>query len=146
MEETTYIVEYDSNNSGGSWWLSDEDWKALEDAGWTVMWGAKDFCNDKFRMSFEKKTAPDTCPENKCHGHRRAESYAEMVAKGDDFRYMGALAREATIEVVAYSETLAEGVAETWWEEALPGEDAKAEGCNCCGRPHNFYAAKKDDR
>lgn len=31
-------VEYSSNNSGGSWWLSDSDWKALEDAGWTVDW------------------------------------------------------------------------------------------------------------
>jgi len=33
-----YRVEYSSNNSGGSWWLSDSDWKALEDAGWDVDW------------------------------------------------------------------------------------------------------------
>lgn len=32
------IVEYSSNNSGGSWWLSDEDWLALEKAGWNVEW------------------------------------------------------------------------------------------------------------
>jgi len=32
------IVEYTSNNSGGSWWLTDEDWKNLEKAGWTVDW------------------------------------------------------------------------------------------------------------
>lgn len=31
-------IEYRSNNSGGSWWLSDEDWKALEAAGWDVQW------------------------------------------------------------------------------------------------------------
>lgn len=31
-------VEYSSNNSGGSWWLSDEDWLALEAAGWEVNW------------------------------------------------------------------------------------------------------------
>lgn len=31
-------VEYDSNNSGGSWWLEDKDWTALEKAGWTVKW------------------------------------------------------------------------------------------------------------
>lgn len=31
-------VEYDSNNSGGRWWLEDEDWKALEKAGWEVEW------------------------------------------------------------------------------------------------------------
>lgn len=29
-------VTYSSNNSGGSWWLSDEDWRALEAAGWTL--------------------------------------------------------------------------------------------------------------
>lgn len=33
-------VEYDSNNSGGSWWLTDENWKALEAAGWEVEWYA----------------------------------------------------------------------------------------------------------
>ena len=31
-------VEYITNNSGGSWWLSDDDWKALEAAGWKVEW------------------------------------------------------------------------------------------------------------
>lgn len=31
-------LEYTSNNSGGSWWLSDDDWLALEKAGWTVNW------------------------------------------------------------------------------------------------------------
>jgi len=31
-------LHYSSNNSGGSWWLSDDDWRALESAGWTVHW------------------------------------------------------------------------------------------------------------
>ena len=31
-------VEYDSNNSGGHWWLKDEHWLALEKAGWKVDW------------------------------------------------------------------------------------------------------------
>lgn len=31
-------VIYRSNNSGGYWWLEDEDWKALESAGWVVEW------------------------------------------------------------------------------------------------------------
>lgn len=35
-----YEVEYSSNNSGGVWWLTDEDWKALEEAGWEVDWYA----------------------------------------------------------------------------------------------------------
>lgn len=32
------VVWYSTNNSGGEWWLSDEDWKALEAAGWEVDW------------------------------------------------------------------------------------------------------------
>lgn len=31
-------VTYRSNNSGGSWWLTDKNWKALEEAGWKVDW------------------------------------------------------------------------------------------------------------
>ena len=38
----TGYVEYRSNNSGGSWWLKDKDWKALEKAGWEVKWIAND--------------------------------------------------------------------------------------------------------
>lgn len=31
-------VEYSSNNSGGKWWLTPQDWKNLEAAGWEVEW------------------------------------------------------------------------------------------------------------
>lgn len=31
-------LSYSSNNSGGDWWLTDANWKALEDAGWKVDW------------------------------------------------------------------------------------------------------------
>lgn len=31
-------IEYSSNNSGGSFWLSNDDWLALEAAGWEVDW------------------------------------------------------------------------------------------------------------
>lgn len=34
-------VRYSSNNSGGSWWLADDQWKALEAAGWEVEWYKK---------------------------------------------------------------------------------------------------------
>jgi hypothetical protein len=33
-------VEYSSNNSGGSFWLSDNDWYSLAEAGWDVEWAA----------------------------------------------------------------------------------------------------------
>lgn len=32
------LVKYRSNNSGGDWWLKDEDWLAPEKAGWRVSW------------------------------------------------------------------------------------------------------------
>ncbi len=32
------LVKYSSNNSGGRWWLTDENWLALEAAGWKVRW------------------------------------------------------------------------------------------------------------
>jgi hypothetical protein len=35
-----YVV-YNSKNSGGKWWLDDDDWKALEKAGWVVDWRNK---------------------------------------------------------------------------------------------------------
>lgn len=38
----TNKVRYSSHPSGGSWWLSDEDWRALEAAGWEVGWCAED--------------------------------------------------------------------------------------------------------
>lgn len=30
-------VEYDTNNSGGSYWLKNNDWEALRNAGWLLM-------------------------------------------------------------------------------------------------------------
>ena len=35
-------VQYHSSNSGGEWWLSDNDWRKLEENGWDVNWIAKD--------------------------------------------------------------------------------------------------------
>jgi len=32
------VVIYDSNNSGGDWWLTDQNWKDLQTAGWFVNW------------------------------------------------------------------------------------------------------------
>ena len=33
------IVIYNSNDSGGRWWLTAKHWEALEEAGWNVHWG-----------------------------------------------------------------------------------------------------------
>lgn len=55
------IVEYSSNNSGGSWWLSDKHWLALEAAGWRVEWGGEYFCHNKH--SFCESERPAGKPE-----------------------------------------------------------------------------------
>jgi len=31
-------VRYSSNNSGGYWWVTDNDWLELENNGWVVEW------------------------------------------------------------------------------------------------------------
>jgi len=31
-------IVYRSNNSGGYWWLGDDQWRALEAAGWSIEW------------------------------------------------------------------------------------------------------------
>lgn len=93
-------VRYKSNNSGGSWWLKDDDWKALEAAGWQVEWSKDEEWKD-----------------------------------ADGVRWLGALAAAAVSPDV---ESVDVAIAE--WER-VTGQDAGAEGCNCCGSPHSFYEA-----
>lgn len=38
MSDKKNTIVYRSNNSGGSWWLTDANWLALEKAGWNVDW------------------------------------------------------------------------------------------------------------
>jgi len=71
-------VQFSENNSGGSWWLNEEQYQALRDGGWTV------------------------------EDHRATKEF----------------------------NTLEEGVEE--WER-LTGEDSDTLGCECCGRPYQFY-------
>jgi hypothetical protein len=94
-------VTYESNNSGGRWWLTDEDWRKLEAAGWAVQW--------------EKDTDGPLA-----HGER----------------FLGALATRASKGFADPREAIAEF-------ERITGQDASAEGCNCCGPPHSFEY--KDD-
>lgn len=95
-------IEYSSNNSGGSWWLTDENWKALEAAGWKVDWVA------------------DRDPDK-----------PSILAPDSDGRWLGALAMRATKETDDPEAAISE------WEQ-ITGEDSTAEGCNCCGNPHDF--------
>lgn len=123
-------IEYSSNNSGGRWWLKDEDWKALEDAGWEVIWGGWWFCRDKYSTQEKPVYLKEECPAHEqCNGHRVYTSYE--MAKASGSRWLGSLAREATVDRPSIEEAIREF-------EQITGQDAEAQGCNCCGQPHGF--------
>lgn len=103
-------VELSENNSGGGWWLSDEDWRNLAKAGWVVDWA-----------------------ENRA---KSADSWMRSSVELDEhgvWRYMGALASEAK----RYGVSLRVAVAEF---RDITGQDPDEEGCSCCGQPHYLSA------
>lgn len=125
-------IEYNSNNSGGHWWLTDENWKALEQAGWIVHWAHmvnvltpddRDYVRQE--NGVPKLIHVEEAPQSK---------YGHWVDKGKDgvYRYMGALARKA---YKPNCNDLRAAAAE--WERAT-GLSATDAGCPCCGQPHNF--------
>lgn len=124
-------ITYSSNNSGGSWWLGDKDWKALEKAGWYVIWGEKMFCHSRF--SFSEGEWKDICKTDKCPGHRKFDSFK----KADKNRWLGAVAKEATKEFSGKTKNDAILSAINEFEK-LTGQSLSDEGCNCCGAPHTF--------
>lgn len=62
-------IEYSSNNSGGDWWLTDQDWTNLEEAGWEVQW-KKDEAGQRRWLGALATSA-------KRHGLTREEAIAE---------------------------------------------------------------------
>jgi hypothetical protein len=106
------VVKYDSNNSGGSFWLSTEDWEALAAAGWNVHWN-----DPKTRF-----------------GGRPSSSYEEPLKpcpKIEDAEYLGTVATSAAKEFDDPSVAIPEF-------ERVTGQNASDVGCNCCGPPHSF--------
>lgn len=126
-------VRYSSNNSGGGWWLKDEDWQALAAAGWDVIWGGrKYFCRSSYPTQQAPPGRPEPCADkNDCPGHPRFDSYEAAAAAGEKGRWLRAIACEACLEC----ETPADAIRSF---EAATGQDASVEGCNCCGPPHSF--------
>lgn len=124
-------VEYDSNNSGGHWWLKDEDWKALEKAGWIVHWAhlVNVYTKDESGYVRGKNGIPKLV-----HIEKAPKQKFIFVDKKNDgeYRYMGALARKA------YKPNCNDlrAAAEEW--ERATGQSATDAGCACCGQPHNF--------
>jgi hypothetical protein len=122
-------VEYNSNNSGGQWWLSDQNWKDLEAAGWKVSWARLEHeYNDEGNHVYETDGTPRLVPHGL--GNSRFGSWAKVDEHGD-YRYMGALARAAYRTDLGLREA-----AEEW--EKVTGLSSTDPGCPCCGKPHNF--------
>lgn len=122
-------VEYNPNNSGGHWWLTDDDWRALEKAGWKVQWASTEFV---FTPKGEYERDADGTPKlvQIGKGNSKYGSFAEKDKAGV-YRYMGALARYAYRTGLPLREAVAE------WERVTSACSTDA-GCPCCGNPHNF--------
>lgn len=52
-------VTYSSNNSGGSWWLEDHHWRALEKAGWVVNWAESRYLGALAREALRESKSID---------------------------------------------------------------------------------------
>lgn len=122
-------VEYRSNNSGGKWWLSDQDWKALEDAGWKVEWAhLETLFTDEGKYVREADGTPRLVPVGQ--GNNK---FGPLSSKDDSgvYRYLGALAKGA----YRFGLNLRDA-ADEW--ERVTGKSATDAGCACCGQPHDF--------
>lgn len=125
-------VEYSSNNSGGNWWLKDEDWHALEKAGWVVHWAWLSNKYDAAGNDYirDERGLPVLVPSEESDS-----KYSWDKLKPGE-RWLGALAREAYRPDLSLEEAVAE------WER-VTGANSTDAGCPCCGVPHHF--TERDD-
>lgn len=119
------ILRYSSNNSGGSWWLSTDDWRKLEEAGWVVHWN---HAHDDPSHTHD----PPINPNYFTHDHSYDDEHVLTKVEPSGEEWLGALAKSAAIETNDPEAAIAK------WESVL-GMSSTDEGCNCCGEPHNFY-------
>jgi hypothetical protein len=109
------VVKYNSNNSGGSWWLSPENWEALAEAGWNVHWCSP--ADNRPYSAYDEPLKP--CP------------------KQEGATWLGAVATSAAKEFDNPKDAIPEF-------ERVTGQDASDIGCNCCGPPHEFEYKDED--
>ena len=121
-------VEYSSNNSGGRWWLNDQNWRDLEAAGWVVAWATLEVAYDEDGASIR---LPSGLPKLVPIG-TGGSKYSGLLRPGSDGRWLGALATTA----YKPDATSIREAADEW--ERITGESATAAGCPCCGQPHTF--------
>jgi hypothetical protein len=123
-------VEYRSNNSGGSWWLKDKDWRALERAGWVVAWEhLEHIYTDAGDHQHDERGVPKLVPVGEGNGE-----FGSFARKGKDgkYRHLGAL---ATTAYLPNTTDLRKAAAEF---ERVTGANVCDPGCPCCGQPHRF--------
>ena len=129
-------VEYDSNNSGGSWWLEDKDWFALEKAGWIIEWkhlGHK--YSEKGGYIRGDHGVPVLVPYAESGEFRDYDAAERKVG----YKWLGALATGAYRPGLSLREA-----AEEW--ERITGANATDAGCPCCGQPHRFTEYDDDGK
>lgn len=132
-------VEYNSNNSGGHWWLDDEDWLALEKAGWKIQWCGLREVYEKDESGRDRIVLdPDGTP--KLIEVQPGDGYP---AFGDSSlpightlpigqrEWLGAKAMYAYRSGLSFMEAVEE------WER-VTGKSSTDAGCPCCGQPHTF--------
>lgn len=127
-------IKLECNNSGGYWWLSDEDWKNLEKAGWKVRWFAKEKHPEKPDPDCKscKGTGRD---EKRKHAAYRCMWCFENIYAYHGERWLGGLAKKATKECKSVKDAIVEF-------EKITGQNITSEGCNCCGPPFTLHWGK----
>lgn len=115
-------IEYSSNNSGGNWWLTDDDWRNLEKAGWKVFWTNNEFVYDS---RGNHVIGPDGMPVFR-------SSVPGDLRYSEDGRWLGSIAK------YAFRAGLTEEQAKAEFSK-ITGQDTEEPGCHCCGQPHNFF-------
>lgn len=130
-------VEYNSNNSGGSWWLTDADWKALEDDGWIVAWAN---LRHSFTPSGDYERESNGVPRLVPRDGTEERTHSIGIKKDDKgvHRYMGAVAREAYLPDCDDIRRAAESF------DKVTSCLSTSAGCPCCGQPHNFTSHGDD--
>lgn len=119
-------VEYSSNNSGGRWWLSDENWHDLEKSGWVVQWAwLSNVFTDAGDYVREENGLPKLLPSDQV---TNKHSFTKIEKGG---RWLGALAKTAFRVGLPLRDA-----ADEW--QRITGCNPLDAGCPCCGEPHHF--------
>lgn len=111
------LVEYSTNNSGGSFWLTEKEWKNLEDHGWKLF-NHDDHIYESGNYKYDEHGLP---------------MRKEPRAKDSIFKQYAHYAFKHFPSVED---------AEREFEE-LTEQHVNDEGCECCGKPHYFHEVRK---